>query len=64
MPNKLVISTEILLVLLILSFLPVWRCGLRDKLTFWEWAREHTIWGHPVEYIPEEDYESALKEKR
>lgn len=56
MQERLVISNTILMVLLVASFLPVWRCGLRDRLTFWEWAREHTIWGHPVEYIPEEYY--------
>ena len=51
----------LLLILLLLSFLPIWRCGLRDKLTFWDFVREHTIYGSPVEYIPEEDYESVLQ---
>ena len=45
---------------LLLSLLPVWRCGLRGNLTFWQFTREHTIWGSPVEYIPEEDYMGAL----
>lgn len=35
---------------------PVFRSGLRDDLTFWEWIINHTIWGPPVEYIPEEYY--------
>lgn len=58
--NKLVLP--IALILLILSFLPVWRCGLRSGLTFWGFALEHTIFSpHPVEYIPEEDYENNLR---
>lgn len=51
----------LLLVLLVLSFLPVWRCGLRSKLTFWGFVREHTVFGSPVEYIPAEDYEEAFR---
>jgi len=42
------------------SFLPVWRSGGRTELTFWEWVFNHTVWGPPVEYIPEEDYEAAI----
>lgn len=61
MQKKLAISSNLATLLLVASFLPVWRCGLRDKLTFWGWAKEHTIWGHPVEYIPEEDYRSAME---
>ena len=54
--SKLVISKDIAILLLIASFLPVWRCGLRENLNFWSWAKEHTIYGSPVEYIPEEEY--------
>lgn len=49
------------LVLVLISFLPVWKCGMRSRLTWWEWAKEHTVFGHRVEYIPEEDYEEALR---
>lgn len=54
--GKLVISKDLAILLLIASFLPVWRCGLRENLSFWTWAKEHTIYGSPVEYIPEELY--------
>lgn len=56
MPEKLVISKTALMAGLILTLLPIWRCGLRDRLNLWQWTKEHTIFGHPVEYIPEEDY--------
>jgi len=45
-----------IIILAIASFLPIWRCGLRDNLNLWEWLYEHTIWGSPVEYVPEEYY--------
>ena len=38
--------------LIVASFLPVWRSGLRKDLTFWGFVRNHTIWGDPVEYVP------------
>ena len=50
----------ILVVLFMLSFIPVWRSGLRKNQTFWGFLRNHTIYGPPVEYIPEEDYKKAL----
>jgi hypothetical protein len=44
-----------ILTLLLLGFLPVWRCGLREKLSFYEFVIEHTIFSpHEVSYIPEE----------
>lgn len=36
------------------GLIPVWRCGLRENLTLYEFIIEHTIWGHEVTYIPEE----------
>lgn len=52
----------IVLVLLVFSFLPVWRCGLRHNINFWGFVREHTIFSpHPVEYVPEENYEGAFR---
>ena len=40
---------------ILLGFLPVWRCGLRENLNFYEFVGEHTIFSpHEVEYIPEE----------
>lgn len=37
-----------------IGLLPVWRSGLREKLSVYEFILEHTIWGHEVTYIPEE----------
>lgn len=42
------------------SLLPIWRSGGRGNLTFWGWVWNHTIFGPPVEYVPEEDYEAEL----
>jgi len=43
--------------LIVESFtLPAFRSGGRTGLTFWGWIRNHTIWGDPVEYVPEESY--------
>lgn len=54
--KSVAVSKDLLILLLVFSFLPVFRCGLRDHINFWVWIKEHTIWGHPVEYIPEEYY--------
>lgn len=40
--------------------LPVFRSGGRTGLTFWGWIFNHTIFGPPVEYVPEEDYMAEL----
>lgn len=44
--------------------LPVFRSGGRKGLTFWGWVFNHTIWGPPVEYVPEEDYTRELLNSR
>lgn len=54
---ELRISKEILVILLLVSFMPIWRCGLRENLNFWDFIKEHTIYGSPVQYVPEELYE-------
>jgi len=43
---------------------PVWKSGGKKNLTFWDFARNHTIWGEPIEYIPKESYTKILKEER
>ena len=40
--------------------LPIFRSGGRGNLTGWEWVVNHTIFGPPVEYVPEEDYQAEL----
>ena len=36
--------------------LPIFRSGGRTGLSFWQWVYNHTIFGPPVEYVPQEDY--------
>ena len=48
--------------LLVLSFtLPVFRSGGRGNMSFWGWIVNHSIYGKPVEYVPEEDYTKELE---
>ena len=54
--KSVAVSKDLLILLLVFSFLPVFRCGLRDHINFWVWIKEHTVWGHKVEYIPAENY--------
>lgn len=51
----------LLALLLLISLIPIWRSGLRENQSFWEFVLNHTIWGPPVEYIPEEAYEDNLR---
>ncbi|TET43290.1 MAG: hypothetical protein E3J60_00590 [Dehalococcoidia bacterium] len=41
--------------------LPIFRSGGRTELSFWGWLVNHTIFGPPVEYVPEEDYSRELE---
>lgn len=41
--------------------LPMWRSGLHESLTGWEWAWHHTGWGPEVTHIPREDYVAAFE---
>lgn len=41
--------------------LPIFRSGGRTGLSFWGWVANHTIFGPPVEYVPEEDYSRELE---
>jgi len=54
--DKLVISKDVAILALVISFLPIFRGGLRENINFREFLKEHTIYGSPVEYIPEEEY--------
>lgn len=48
---------------LVAGGLPVWSCGLRKHLSFWEFVLEHTVLSpHPCEYVPEELYTQPLTE--
>jgi len=39
---------------------PIFRSGGRVNLTGFQWLINHTIFGPPVEYVPEEDYAVEL----
>lgn len=40
---------------------PVFRSGGRTGLTWFEWTMQHTIFGSPIQYVPEEDYARELE---
>ena len=42
---------------------PVFRSGLKTNLTLFGWLRNHTVWGDPIEFIPEEAYTEAFERK-
>lgn len=49
-------------ILIVASFtVPMFRSGGRTGLNFWQWIINHTIFGPPVEYVPEEDYMRELE---
>lgn len=48
----------------VIGLLPFWRSGGRKDLNFYEWVWNHTVWGPPIEYVPEEDYEAAFSINR
>jgi len=39
---------------------PVFRSGGRTNLSMVQWVINHTVFGPPVEYVPEEDYIAEL----
>jgi len=48
----------------VLSFLPIWRSGLRENMNLWQWIANHTIFGPPSEYVPEKYYLPSKIEER
>ena len=55
-------TTRGLAVLTIIAFftVPIFRSGSRSELTMWQWLKNHTVYGPPVAYVPEEDYKREL----
>jgi len=50
--------------ILVLSFtLPIFRSGGRTNLVFWDWVKNHSIYGEKVEYVPFEDYAAELSDE-
>lgn len=48
--------------LIVESFtLPIFHSGGRTNLTAFQWIKEHTIWGSPIQYVPEESYRRELE---
>jgi len=56
-------AVAIILGLGILGSMPVWSCGLRKRLTLWEFVLDHIVFGPDPEYIPEELYTQPLAEE-
>jgi len=51
---------KLALIMLLASQLPIWRSGGRGNLTFQQFVLNHTVFGPPVEYVPEEDYRNEV----
>ena len=48
--------------MLVMAFtLPVFRSGGRAGLTMFSWIANHSVFGPPVEYVPEEKYMEELQ---
>lgn len=45
-----------LVIFICASSLPIWRSGLRENMNLWQWIINHTVFGPPSEYLPEEFY--------
>lgn len=60
--NPITKNQKILLLVLVVGALtiPIFRSGMRDNLTFWQFLINHTIFGPPVEYVPSELYMEEL----
>lgn len=56
-------AVAVILGLGVLGSLPIWSCGQRKQLTFWEFVLDHTVFGPNPEYIPEELYTQPLTEE-
>lgn len=47
--------------LVVFSFLPIWSCGLRKGINFWQFFLAHTVlMRQPVQYIPQELWSKPL----
>jgi hypothetical protein len=62
-PGKLHIPVEVVPILIIASFLPVWRSGLKYNLTFWGFIYNHTVFAPDPEFLPREDYAGIFAEE-
>ncbi len=41
--------------------IPIFRSGAKTNLTLFDFVKEHTIWGKPVQFVPVEDYARELQ---
>lgn len=39
----------------------IFRCGGRTELTALDWLVEHSVFGSPIQYVPEESYMKELE---
>ena len=54
-------ATAVVLVGVIAFTWKIFRCGGRTELTAFGWLVEHSIYGSPVQYVPEEEYSKELE---
>jgi len=54
-------TTVVVWVAVLSVTLRIFRCGGRTNLTFFDWIRQHTIYGDKIQYVPEEDYMEELR---
>jgi len=59
--SRIALLPELLALGTVAMTLPMWRSGLHEGLTGWEWAYHHTNWGPEVTHIPKEDYVAAFE---
>ena len=54
-------ATALVLIGVIAFTWKIFRCGGRTNLTAFGWLIEHTTFGSPVQYVPEEEYSKELE---
>lgn len=59
--SRIALLPELLAASGVLFSLPVWRSGLVEGISGWEWAWHHTRWGPEVTHIPKEEYKAAFE---
>jgi hypothetical protein len=61
--SRIALLPELLMTGALVMSVPVWRSGLHEGLTGWEWAWHHTEWGPEVTHIPKEDYQNSFRNR-
>ena len=59
--GELILKDAKLLLLIAFFTIPIFRSGGRSNLTGFQWLKEHTVFGSPIQYVPSEDYARELE---